>query len=298
MQAGTADFTPENILHALNARLLDNTGNWATNLKIMVIFHRFLKEKTISQKTAKNCKKLCITLQNYVKSKGKESKGNFIELCFYKLSQDVHIKPYYIDDRLRTQVSKNYSDYLQAVISVVSGKLLTYFPKDYSEAESVVSSFGDKDLLSVIDLINGLIERIEEQLGFKSFGSKIRLYQNYLQLLFDDMIRLYNVYHIAIQKLLSKFKNLNSNKKAEAFKHYEKFLEFNRGFKSQVKSVPLMLNIKAESPKLYQENAETTMKLKKIMKSNKAMHNMDNFEDWEEEAKEQNLSEEYDFDQL
>lgn len=57
MHGGTADMTPENILNSLNARLLDNTSNWAANLKAMIIFHRFLQEKPISEKTALGMKK-------------------------------------------------------------------------------------------------------------------------------------------------------------------------------------------------------------------------------------------------
>ena len=70
-------MTPDNILHAINARLLDNTGNWATNMKCMNIFHALLQDKTVGIKTAMGCKRLCITLQNYTKAKGKESKGKF-----------------------------------------------------------------------------------------------------------------------------------------------------------------------------------------------------------------------------
>lgn len=68
-------MTPDNILHAINARLLDNTGNWATNMKCMNIFHALVQDKSVGNKTSEGCKRLHITLQNYVKAKGKETKG-------------------------------------------------------------------------------------------------------------------------------------------------------------------------------------------------------------------------------
>lgn len=80
MQVGTSDMTQDNILHSINARLLDNVGNWATNLKCMIIFHRMMQEKLISMVTFQGCKKLGIAFQVYEKSKGKESNGNYFEL--------------------------------------------------------------------------------------------------------------------------------------------------------------------------------------------------------------------------
>lgn len=73
-------MTPDNILHALNARLLDNTSNWSANMKCMLVFHRFLQDQAIGIKTATGSKRLCITLQNYTKGKGKEGKGKYSAL--------------------------------------------------------------------------------------------------------------------------------------------------------------------------------------------------------------------------
>lgn len=145
-----------------------------------------------------------------------------------------------------------------------------------------------------------LLESITTQFGFKEFCTQTRLYTYYLSMLFNDMIGIYMVQNAVINKLVSKFSDLNAKKRADAFQSYEKFLDFTKEFKIMSKSLPILLNTEFEIPELYKENHDTTLKLKKLMKGNKAKQhqNDENFDFWEEEDKQENLSEEYNFDQL
>lgn len=118
-------------------------------------------------------------------------------------------------------------------------------------------------------------------------------------MIFTDLFRIYNIYHIAVNKLVKSFKKMNGKKKSAAYELYEKFLDFNKKYKSLLQSYPVLLGIKVDPQTLYTESTETTMKLKKQMKASKAKkENVENFDDWEEAKDEQNLSEEFDFEQL
>lgn len=117
-------------------------------------------------------------------------------------------------------------------------------------------------------------------------------------MIFNDLTRIYHIYHIAAKTIVLDFKNLNSKIKVEAFAHYEYFLEFNKDFQSFAKSIPCLMNFEFKVPDFYKEKVEVTKKMKKQLKQNKAnlKTNVENFDNWDEEIKGDNLSEEYDLD--
>lgn len=177
---------------------------------------------------------------------------------------------------------------------------LKYLPKDIDATKDVLKSLEEKQLFKVLDKFQALIENINTQFGYKDFCTKSRLHTNYLTMLFNDLTMIYNIQHLAIKTIEVKFSDFNSKKRADAFKCYEKFLEFNKEFKVVSKTFPMLINKEYPAQKLYKENPDTTLRLKKLMKGNKtkAANNDENCEFWDEENKDQNLSEEYNFDQL
>lgn len=117
-------------------------------------------------------------------------------------------------------------------------------------------------------------------------------------MLFVDLTRIYHIYHVAAKTIVLDFKNLNSKVKAEAFVHYDYFLVFNKDFQALVKSIPCLMNFEYEAPDFYKDKIEVRTNMQKQLKHSKSKHtvNVGDFDDWEEENKGNNLSEEYDFD--
>lgn len=71
------------------------------------------------------------------------------------------------------------------------------------------------------------------------------------------------MYFAAIEIVKNKYKKFGSKKRAQAFEHYEYFLNFTKEFSKLIQTMPCMLNIKFKEPSIYQPNPQTLEKLRK-----------------------------------
>lgn len=62
----------------------------------------------------------------------------------------------------------------------------------------------------------------------KDFCKKARLFQNFVYMLFLDLIKVYNIYYILITEVLDRYKKtLTLQEMEKAFVMYKTFIQFN-----------------------------------------------------------------------
>mmetsp|Transcript_15146 Transcript_15146/g.17554 ORF Transcript_15146/g.17554 Transcript_15146/m.17554 type:complete len:87 (+) Transcript_15146:167-427(+) len=71
MHGGSLDATPKHVLSSLSQRGMDNLSNWAVNMKVLIIFHKLLKDKKLAMPVALEIKNCCLAFHAYEKSGSK-----------------------------------------------------------------------------------------------------------------------------------------------------------------------------------------------------------------------------------
>jgi len=91
----------------------------------------------------------------------------------------------------------------------------------------------------------------------KEFCRKFRLFQNFIYMLFLDMIKIYNIYYILITEVLDWYKKTLSLVEMEkAFKMYQNFISFNEVVKWEANSIPMVFGFVFKPPSYYIPDAK------------------------------------------
>lgn len=166
--------------------------------------------------------------------------------------------------RIVALLSKQYCDYLQALIKFVSKtSLLTQRGPD---VPGYIKKLKSKDLFSVqehFDNFHGMIIQMFEN---KDFCKKARLFQNFVYMLFLDLIKVYNIYYILITEVLDRYKKtLTLQEMEKAFVMYKTFIQFNEIVKREAQNIPLVFGFVFKPPNYYIPDAKLEKTLEKIL---------------------------------
>lgn len=279
MHGGAIDVTPKDVITGLNQKALEGKYTWAALMKVLVVYHRLINNKLLAEKTVDTIKKNKISFLSYEKTHGEPTQ----------------------EDRINSVISKSYAEYLTTLVDFLQNTKFVYLPAEKETVDKITKTMDKKDLLKCVKKVRKMVGQLKNQLEYKDFCFKTRLHMCYMRLIFKDLTSIYNIYFSCIEILKDKFKSLNSKKKSEAFNYYENFLAFHNDFKSLVSSFPTLYNIQGYiAPTLYKPKDDTLTKLQKKMqkKPKRSKTTVGASGAWVEESKNDNGSEEFDFDEI
>ena len=121
-------------------------------------------------------------------------------------------------------ISTQYVDYLKGLISFnTKTSLMT---KRIAEAPKYIQKLKTEQILLVCEYLDRFIKQILKLFESKEFCTKTRLFQNFIYMLFLDLIKIYNVFYIMITQILDRFKKMTLSDMEKALLIYKVFTTF------------------------------------------------------------------------
>jgi len=143
-------------------------------------------------------------------------------------------------------LSKQYVEYIIGLINFISKTSL--LSKKVSEAPRYVKKLRTSDLFIVYDQFNKFITQIFSIFENKEFCKKARLFQNFVYMLFLDLIKIYNVFQIMMAEILDRFKKMSLKDMEKSFGIYKSFLKFTENVKKEANVIPLHFGFVFKAP--------------------------------------------------
>ncbi len=147
------DVPASQCLLKLVQRYINDQQNWAVNIKTLIIIHRCLQDKDLSQVIAKELKPKAHILTPYTPKKDGDGKMN---------------------QRIVAVISQQYVDYVTKLLKFISKTSL--LSKKVSEAPKYVKKLATNDIFLVYDEFEKFITIIMQVFENKEFCRKTRLF--------------------------------------------------------------------------------------------------------------------------
>lgn len=168
-----------------------------------------------------------------------------------------------MNQRVVAVLSKQYVEYLTRLIKFVSKTSL--LSKKVSDAPKYVKKLATSDIFLVYDEFEKFITLIMQVFENKEFCRKHRLFQNFVYMLFLDLIKIYNVYYIMVTEVLDRFKRMAGKDMDRAYAMYKAFLSFTENVKREANSIPLVFGFVFKAPSYYTPDPKLEKTLQRCM---------------------------------
>ena len=139
--------------------------------------------------------------------------------------------------------------------------------KKVSEAPKYIKKLGTSDLFLVYDEFDKFITIIFQIFENKDSCRKSRLYQNFIYMLFLDLIKIYNVFYIMVTEILDRFKRMKHKEMERSYEIYKAFLGFTENVKKEANSIPLVFGFVFKNPSYYTPDPKLEKTLQRCMQN-------------------------------
>ena len=139
--------------------------------------------------------------------------------------------------------------------------------KKVSEAPKYIKKLNTGDLFLVYDEFDKFITLIFQVFENKDVCRKSRLYQNFIYMLFLDLIKIYNVFYIMVTEILDRFKRMSHKDMERSYQIYKAFLGFTENVKKEANSIPLVFGFVFKNPSYYTPDPKLEKTLQRCMKT-------------------------------
>jgi hypothetical protein len=170
-----------------------------------------------------------------------------------------------ITQKFMKDISVKYTEYLKSLINFLKITEFKSLTKDFGLVKSTLDKKDSKDIISIMNRLQKLVDLIKPQLNQKESCAKNRLLNCYLGNTFTDLSKAYVMYFTGMEILKKRFSALKTRSRVNVFNHYEYFLKFTKEMSSYTQTIPYMLGLKITVQKLYEPNPETLKNLKQKM---------------------------------
>ena len=118
-------------------------------------------------------------------------------------------------------LSQLYCAYLKFLIKFVrKSKVLSM---RISEVTKHVKKMKNKDIFSHYETFDALISQILQMFENNDFCRKFRLHQNFVYMIFLDLVKIYNVFYIMTMETLDRYKKMSVGEMTKALVMYQNF---------------------------------------------------------------------------
>jgi hypothetical protein len=137
----------------------------------------------------------------------------------------------------------------------------------------------NKDLFSHYETFDALISQILQMFENNDFCRKFRLHQNFVYMIFLDLVKIYNVFYIMTMETLDRYRKMNVNEMTKALVMYQNFCNFTESLKKQANTIPMMFGFTFKEPSYYKPDANKERAMKNALKDKEAGGDGDEFGD-------------------
>ncbi|CDW78428.1 UNKNOWN [Stylonychia lemnae] len=211
---------PKEALKKLSDRFFTNLRSISLNLKVLIILHRALQEEEISQIVAHKIKEMEYILKPCQND---------------DQSQDI---------KMQCFISDLYINYIKNLINfIIISQLFQISLKDINHyARSLMLV----ELFLIFSKIDSLIDGILKVFQQKNYCQNYRIFHGVIQLLFVDLLKIYQSYYLLTSVMLQKFEEMELRDAKRAFIVYLNFIKLNREIRKIAAVIIQEFNIKLD----------------------------------------------------
>ena len=128
-------------------------------------------------------------------------------------------------------------DYLKGLIKFITKTSL--MSRKVQEAPRYIKKLRTSDIIMVYEQFDKFVNQILAIFENKEFCLRTRLFQNFVYMLFLDLIKIYNIFYIMVTEILDRFKNMTFQDMEKSFKIYRNFIKFTDDVKKEANAIPI-----------------------------------------------------------
>jgi hypothetical protein len=182
-------------------------------------------------------------------------------------------------------ISQLYCAYLKFVIKfMIKSKILSV---RISEVTRLVKKMKTKDIFTAYEHFDSMITQIIQMFENNDFCRKHRLHQNFVYMIFLDLVKIYNVFYIMSMETLDRYKKMSSGDMAKAVVLYKNFCNFTDTLRKEANTIPMLFGFSFKEPNYYKPDANKEKAMKRALKDKESGGGgFEDDEDFGEEAPE------------
>jgi hypothetical protein len=137
-----------------------------------------------------------------------------------------------------------------------------------SEVTRNIKKLKNKDIFTHYEGFDAMISQIVQMFESSDFCRKYRLYQNFIYMIFLDLVKIYNVFYIMTMETLDRYKKMNPSEMNKALVLYKNFCNFTNTLKKEANTIPMLFGFTFKEPNYYKPDAKKERAMKNAMKDN------------------------------
>ena len=134
-----------------------------------------------------------------------------------------------------------------------------------------------KDIFTHYESFDALISLIMQIFENTDFWRKTRLFQNFIYMIFLDMVKIYNVFYIMTMETLDRYKKLSASEMSKAMVLYKNFCSFTETLKKEANTIPMLFGFTFKEPNYYKSDLNKERAMSKALKEKES--GGDNFDE-------------------
>lgn len=166
----------------------------------------------------------------------------------------------YIEAKMSLLLSQLYCAYIKYLIKFIKkSKVLSI---RISEVTRQIKKMKNKDLFAHYENFDAMISQIIQMFENNDFCRKFRIHQNFIYMIFLDLVKIYNVFYILTMETLDRYKKMSVSEMNKALVLYKNFCNFTETLKKEANTIPMLFGFTFKEPNYYKpdSNKERAMK--------------------------------------
>ena len=157
-----------------------------------------------------------------------------------------------------------------------------------SEVTRQVKKMKNKDIFAAYESFDSMITQIIQMFENNDFCRKYRLHQNFIYMIFLDLVKIYNVFYIMTMETLDRYKRMSASEMNKALILYKNFCNFTDTLKKEANTIPMLFGFSFKEPNYYKPDSNKERAMKNALKDKEAGGDglMDDDDELHEEAPE------------
>ena len=124
----------------------------------------------------------------------------------------------------------------------------------------------NKDIFSAYESFDSIITQIIQMFENNDFCRKYRLHQNFIYMIFLDLVKVYNVFYIMTMETLDRYKRMSSTEMNKALVLYKNFCSFTDTLKKEANTVPMLFGFSFKEPNYYKPDSRKEKAMKNALR--------------------------------
>ena len=139
-----------------------------------------------------------------------------------------------------------------------------------SEVTRQVKKMKNKDIFAAYESFDSMITQIIQMFENNDFCRKYRLHQNFIYMIFLDLVKIYNVFYIMTMETLDRYKRMGASEMNKALILYKNFCNFTDTLKKEANTIPMLFGFSFKEPSYYKPDSNKERAMKNALKDKEA----------------------------